>query len=309
MPNWCDTHITFYAHDGGEQALRDFHEHLMNVLMIYHQWGPHSWCGPWLQDVATYYGVNVQVVQRGYIDFLQPDITNNSFQMDVMDAWSPNIAFWDLLIKHFYGDNKIGFLWQASEPGMCIFVTNDKGILPRYNMSIAAENVDQLLKFDRLFDTSNGPFWFMNNEGPGDLSIFAGKWINYRKDPITNEYCRSFYDPVVSYYDWIEGDPYDCLERLEEYTQKIDDVETVEEAKALELPVSFMPFVYETTEDCAMSNVYTDVLIEKVDNHQIGNTTIKQMMQEAYSILSNPNLITPIMDDRKLFQRGDEING
>ena len=295
MPNWCETHITFFANEGGQEAIRHFHQCLLQAESIFSNIA-NIWRGRdlWLIDVARYYGVNVDTNQRGYFDFIQPDVTHDSFQVTVYDAWGPNIAFWNLLLSYFYG-NKIGFLWQAAEPGMSIYVTNDPGLLPRYNLTVCADNIDQLLTLDKLF-VKNGPFWAMGTDHEGDFSVYEGGWVSYRKDPSTDKYVKAFIEPSVNYYDYFEGDDDDCLGFLDDLTSVTQNAETLDDVQGL--PIYINPYVYQSTEECTTGEVYGDLMLNHIVNHD--KTTKDQLYEETAIRLEKP-FITPIMDNKQLF--------
>lgn len=316
MPNWCLTHFTFYANDDSD-AIYKFHKNLMNAAKVYVTWAANIpsarfWRGPdlWLVDIATYHGIDIDVSQRGYVDFIQPDVTHASFQMAVYDAWAPNIAFWAFLIHHCYND-KIGFLWDASEPGMGIYLTNDKGLLPRYSMTIAANDIDDVLKLDRLFDQNNAPFWYLNNS---DVNVYEGYWLqrgwNYDTGKPTG---YQFVDPNVSYYSNIEGDDWDCLEFLEDHASSVDSVETVEDALALKLPIHVDPFIYQSTESCTRDNLFSDALISSISDGTVKQKSADELFSEADNIINNgiDAAIKPIVDNPDLFRKvngNDEAN-
>jgi hypothetical protein len=306
MPNWCETHITFYANEGGEQAIQDFHRHLMEAQTLYPRLIKNPWSYDrdlWLVDVATYYGVYIDVTQRGYFEFIQPDVTHNSFQVTILDAWGPNIAFWVMLLGKFYG-NKIGFLYQAAEPGMGIYVTNDQGLLPRYNLSVHADNVDELLTLDRLF-IKDGPFWFMGDDHEGDFWAREGGWFNYRNYPDNEDgsvnYRSEFMDPCVYYYDQFEGDDDECLGFLDDLTSRIENVDSIESVS--QLPISVDSYIYENSTQAMNGQIYGDLLIDHIAN---GDTHITKegLDQEVASKLEN-SLVHPIMDSKDLFIPAD----
>ena len=295
MPNWCETHITFFANEGGQDAIQHFHQCLLQAESIFSNIA-NIWRGRdlWLVDVARYYGVNIDVNQRGYFDFIQPDVTHDSFQVVVYDAWGPNIAFWSMLLNNFYGD-KIGFLWQAAEPGMGIYVTNDHGLLPRYNLTVCADNIDQLLTLDKLF-IKDGPFWTMGTNHEGDFSVYEGGWFSYRKDPSTDKYVKAFIEPSVNYYDYFEGDDDDCLGFLDELTSVTQNAETLDDVQGL--PIYINPYVYQSTEDCTTGEIYGDLMLKHIVNHD--GVTSNQLLTETATRFEKP-FVTPIMDSKQLF--------
>lgn len=130
MPNWCGVYYTLMGvGPDGHNAITDLHTKL-NTL-----WKQKS-CGElWWVDVEEYLlGTNVFRIpcsKRGYIIDIS-DLNFDTFHIVCDDAWSANAAHLYSLLGMLYG-NAIQINYIATEPGMCLFYTNDRGMLPRYN--------------------------------------------------------------------------------------------------------------------------------------------------------------------------------
>jgi len=178
MPNWCNNFITFWS-DGtpeGNCALIDLHNKMEQVAKLMQQICPEN-RDLWEVYLAKYgYGVDISCYQRGYIYWISDIVGNGEeFSIECEDAWAPNIQFWQALLCYFY-QNRVSFTFQASEPGMQIYETNDWGILPRYNVNIYAEGVDELLNFDKLWNWDNPLFPRIDNDYVDNAQ---GEWTNY----------------------------------------------------------------------------------------------------------------------------------
>ena len=188
---------------------------------------------------------------------------------------------------------------------MGIYLTNDKGLLPRYSMTIAANDIDDVLKLDRLFDQKNALFWYLNNE---DVNVHEGWWMQKGWDYDTGKPTGyQFVDPNVSYYSNIEGDDWDCLEFLEDHTSSVDSVESVEDALALKLPIHVDPFIYQSTESCVRDNLFSDALISSISDGTVKQKSADELFSEADNIINNgiDATIKPIVDNPDLFRKVD----
>jgi len=232
MPNWCNNLITFWS-DGtpeGNCALVDLHNKMEQVAKLVQQ--IHLGSGDlWEVYLAKLgYGVDISCYQRGYIYYISDIVGNVEFSIECYDAWSPNIQFWQALLCYFY-QNRVSFTFQASEPGMQIYETNDWGVLPRYNVNIYAEGVDELLAFDKLWNWDNPLFPRIDNDC---VNNSQGQWIKYPCSPVFDEDGnRKYYDrwfmPTVNYYNEFEGDEDEVISDLKDLitlqpTDTIDDV-------------------------------------------------------------------------------------
>ncbi len=234
MPNWCNTFIEFFG-DGtpaGLAAIKDLHDRIMKTQELMKQMknSKYNWCEMWEVDLARFgYGVDINAYQRGYFTYVSDvDEEYQVIKIECDDAWSPNVVFWDALIKHFYG-NHITFFFQASEPGCCVYETNDPGILPRYNISVYAEGIDELLDYDKLWEYDNVFANLVNNP---EVSFNHNPWHKRVLDEI---------DPATGYHKMIdeysspaplllideEGDEDYVLECIEEY-KTLDDEATID---------------------------------------------------------------------------------
>lgn len=170
MANWCETYLTFQSNgsEAGNQALADFHNKLSciasNAKCIDLEG---HWINTlWEQDVEDYImskidslkGKSINANKRGYIGYMT-DINNHTFHVVCYDAWVPNVDFWYILTTALYPQGLIEILYQATEPGCDVFLTNDRGLLPKYHMNVSIEGVTNLLNFPGMFNQqlSYGP--------------------------------------------------------------------------------------------------------------------------------------------------------
>jgi hypothetical protein len=220
MANWCETYLTFQSNgtEAGNQALADFYSKLLCIAL-------NTKCvdleGHWIntlweQDVEDYImskidslkGKSINAFKRGYIDYIT-NINYHTFHVVCYDAWVPNVDFWYILTTALYPEGLIEILYQATEPGCDIFLTNDRGLLPRYHMNVSIEGVTNLLNFPGMFNQqlSYGPFMYLANQDAIQIyhdykCDYANKKVLRKFDEI--EYCQDF-----------EGDEDDILEQFE----------------------------------------------------------------------------------------------
>jgi hypothetical protein len=222
MPNWCNNFITFWS-DGtpeGNLGLKDLNDKIGQVFNLVREWKnmklfqsiPNCYASydPWECYLADYmYGIRIDCYQRGYITFCEDlDPGQDHFNVECDDAWSPNIGFWYYLLNYAYGGH-VTFTYQASEPGMCIFETNDQGLLPRYSALIYAEGINQMMEFDKIWDDSYSKTfqYLIPSEG-----VYNGKY------------------GVSLECNLIEGDEDEVLMNIDEYKTLSDDT-TIETLK------------------------------------------------------------------------------
>lgn len=142
MPNWCLTHITFETATNDERssiALRDFYDKISNQLEYGPNYIDNGFGYGWLGNYTMLSGL-VSVDQakndyyegyrcRGCITYLD-DFYEDNFYLIQQDAWSPNLAIWQGIINKLYTDPDTGLpliniYYQAEEPGMELYATND----------------------------------------------------------------------------------------------------------------------------------------------------------------------------------------
>lgn len=195
MPNWCNNFMQFF-HNGtpeGELALKDFHDRI--ALAIQKSTDPYA---TWEADIEKEFGICIQnTLKRGYVAYLD-EISNGAFYIECEDAWNANLGFWYTLIKYMYGD-KLDFTYQASEPGMCYFYTNNQGLLPRYSLNIYAETKD-LIRLPNVWDTSGGLFWELNRSHP---NVFISP-LNGRIN--VDDFVEGDEDEIIEHF----ADNYNC---------------------------------------------------------------------------------------------------
>lgn len=181
MPNWCETRLTFSSNgtEEGNKALIDFYNNLISILSKNEYDGKDVWEETIENTLFSMHEelkdktINRYYNKRGYIDFIDT-INNECFHMVCYDAWCPNIEFWYILVTTLY-QNLIDIQYIAHEPGNNLFETNDKGLLPRYNIWLYINGINDLMNFRNLIDKENsyGPFLCLDRQNP-DLSLFNG---------------------------------------------------------------------------------------------------------------------------------------
>lgn len=187
MPNWCNNFITFVS-DGtveGNACLVDLRNKIVNTKNLMCQLLTMSESNNfrtdrnlWEVDLARYgFGVDVNSYQRGYIYYIGDiDISGTQFDIECEDAWSANIQFWLALLQYAY-NGRIKLLFQAAEPGMGIYETNNQAVLPRYNVDVYADSFKDLLRLDKLWDWSDPLFPKLISPNVG---IYPGQWVTWR---------------------------------------------------------------------------------------------------------------------------------
>ena len=266
MPNWCNNFITFWS-DGtpeGNCALVDLHNKMEQVAKLMKQICPEN-RDLWEVYLAKYgYGVDISCYQRGYIYYISDIVGNGEeFSIECEDAWSPNIQFWQALLYYFY-QNKVSFKFQASEPGMQIYETNDLGILPRYNVNIYAEGVDELLVFDKLWNWDNPLFPRIDNDY---VDNSQGQWIKYPCSPLfDDDGNRKYYDrwvePRVYYWNEFEGDEDEVISETEELITH-QPFETIDDIKAIP-GISVNEWQYVDTDNAIEQEELCDKICSKI---------------------------------------------
>lgn len=221
MPNWCETTISFDGRDTeeGKRALEDFYNKIVETNGNEHCIVFEEMIEKHIVDTMTpLYPYNNNENKRGYIAWIN-DINYNSFTIVCEDAWTPNIKFWDKLIRSFYGDDKIDIRYQAYEPGMGLFWTNDEGLLPRYNFDFTAYGLKEIMKLPGMFDPSRsyGPFMFL------DSSNNCFNYTNYNKDIVgyVNFITDGDEDDVLGYIEECNLGKYNTIEQAEHELNKV----------------------------------------------------------------------------------------
>lgn len=216
MANWCETYLTFQSNgtEEGNQALVDFHNKLsciaLNTKCIDLEG---HWINTlWEQDVEDYImpkidslkGKSINANKRGYIGYMT-DINYHTFHVVCYDAWTPNVDFWYILTTALYPKGLIEILYQATEPGCDIFLTNDRGLLPRYHMNVSIEGITNLLNFPGMFNQqlSYGPFMYLDNQD--GIQIYQ----DYKCDCSNRKVLRKFNN--IEYCQDFEGIEHEIL--------------------------------------------------------------------------------------------------
>lgn len=271
MPNWCENYLTFMDNGTpeGEIALRDFHDRIKASYNVYKN-SENDYC--WECDIENYsydlsnglfqYQDKLPVNKRGYIEYVS-DINNGCFHMATYDAWSANNAFWILLLNRLYG-NMITFTYQASEPGMGLYYTNDKGLLPRYNVGIYTNGLENLMSIPTAFNTNDNLFMYLNIQNP---------YVGY---PTTSYNYSTKWDKPNKYdFDFhmiIEGDEDTVITECEDYVfgkempgiTKIDDIK---QHLSDNVDVDIDEFMYVSLESEVPTELLKTLLVASLDDN------------------------------------------
>ena len=264
MPNWCNNFITFWS-DGtpeGDVGLKDLNNKIGQTFSLVRDWGKmklferipncYAWYNAWECYLAEYmYGIHIDCYQRGYITFcedLEPG--RDHFNVECDDAWSPNIGFWQTLLNYAYCGH-ITFTYQASEPGMEIYQTNDSGLLPRYSAYIYASGIDRMREFDKIWDDSYSKTFQCLIPAEG---VYNGKY------------------GVALEVDLLEGDEDEILMNIDEYKTLSDDttIDTLENdyssPEAFRDTTHVFPWELVDIEECVHDEEATNTFISKFSN-------------------------------------------
>lgn len=279
MPNWCENCITF-IHNGtpeGEVALRDFHDRIIKAGRAYNIEGEYCWeC-----DVEDYsydqcnglfqYQDKLPVHKRGYIEHIS-DINYGCFHLVTYDAWAANNAYWVLLLNRLYG-NLITFTYIASEPGMCLYYTNDTGMLPRYNVGVYTDGLENLMSIPTAFNTDDNLFMCLNTQNP---------YIGYRRTPY--DYKNNWGKP--NHYDFdfhmiVEGDDDEVISECENYVfgkemPEISKIDDIKQHLPDNVDIDINEFNYVPLEDEIPQALFQDAIVSLLIHQDNNNDIIEE---------------------------------
>lgn len=130
MPNWCNTHITFYSKN--EVTVNDLHSKLMQYSSV-----PCKGCKDaiWLGNILLNAGIGtleeIKAEKYGYCRGWLEDIGDveqsdgyYSFFVTVEDAWAPHTEPFYHLLGKLYG-HEVKMAYAAEEPGCEIYQKYD----------------------------------------------------------------------------------------------------------------------------------------------------------------------------------------
>ena len=289
MPNWCENCLTFMSNgtpEGGI-ALRDFHDRIIKAYAYraYNNGDKNMWeC-----DIEDYsydqcnglfqYQDKLPVHKRGYITHIT-DINFDCFHMISYDAWAANNAYWVLLLNRLYG-NLITFTYQASEPGMGLYYTNDMGLLPRYNVGIYTNGLENLMNIPAAFNTNDNLFMCLNTQNP-----YIG---NYGRNDYKNNWSKpSQYD--FDFHMIVEGNDDEVISKCEDYVfgKEMPNISKINDIKQ-QLPdnvdVDIDEFDYVPLEDEVSQAICQDVaatlMLKNTNNSLNGEVSMKNIIEET----------------------------
>lgn len=282
MPNWCENCITF-MHNGtpeGEVALRDFHDRIIKAGRAYNIEGKYCWeC-----DVEDYsydqcnglfqYQDKLPVHKRGYIEHIS-DINYGCFHLVTYDAWAANNAYWVLLLNRLYG-NLITFTYIASEPGMGLYYTNDNGMLPRYNVGVYTNGLENLMVLPNTFNTTDNLFMCLNTQNP---------YIGYPR--VSYDYSKKWGKPHIYDFNFrmfVEGDDDEVIAECEDYVfgkemPEISKIDDIKQHLPDNVDININEFSYVPLEDEIPQALFQDAIASLLihqDNNDICNDIIEE---------------------------------
>jgi hypothetical protein len=140
------------------------------------------------------------------------------FDIEVHDAWEPNVNMFDIIIRQFYGDKiKMEYITGMSrddESG--ILTTNCFDLVDLTRVKVFAEGIDNVLQFHNCWDYSNNPL-FPSIDNPNVYHI-PGHWqtrrIGHNINPV-------YYPPNLEYDDILI---YDSRNAVPFYMKCIDNI-------------------------------------------------------------------------------------
>lgn len=286
MPNWCENYLTF-MHNGtpeGEVALRDFHDRIIKAGRAYNIEGEHCWeC-----DIEDYsydqcnglfqYQDKLPVSKRGYITHIS-DINYGCFHMVTYDAWAANNAFWVLLLNRLYG-NLITFTYQASEPGMGLYYTNDMGMLPRYNVDVYTDGLENLMSIPTAFNTNDNLFMCLNTQNP---------YVGYPRR--LYDYSTKWGKPSIYDFDFhmiVEGDDDEVISECEDYVfgkemSEISKIDDIKQHLPDNVDIDINEFDYVTLEDEVPQAIKDNAIISmlRYNNGLCDQETFAESIKDA----------------------------
>lgn len=118
MANWCST---FYAIEGGQDALEKIYDASINTLKKSESDGSYTWEG----NILINLGYNEKELNgydlRGFL-YDSPLLENGVLRLQCEEAWT--ITNFKTLIEELFSDVVVYFM--AEEPGCDYYVTNDE---------------------------------------------------------------------------------------------------------------------------------------------------------------------------------------
>lgn len=147
MPNWCYTN---YVVKGRESEVAALHKIIQDLEAREESLLPNGFGKLWLGNlVHTLGGDWKKIYCRGRI--LDHHIEDGSLMLQVESAWSEPSETRHFILEKFPG---LTIIFQAEEPGMCIFETNDKdGIYFPHRWLLDFNDESRDLYFYEYFET------------------------------------------------------------------------------------------------------------------------------------------------------------
>lgn len=146
------------------------------------------------------------------------DDDHYKFDIEVHDAWEPNVNMFDIIIRQFYGDKiKMEYITGISKDDESgILSTNCLDLVDLTRVNVFADGVDNVLQFHNCWDYRNNPL-FPSLDNPNVYSI-PGYWGARR---IGNTVTAVYYPPNLIYTDMLI---YDSRNAVPFYMKCLDNV-------------------------------------------------------------------------------------
>lgn len=142
MPNWCNTTITI--NNKNEKELKDFESKIKEWTS--HDYKENGFGLKWLGNIVGNSGIgtidenqDTDLSCRGWLT----DIDNLGSQLLISTetAWVPMLQMWVKLLEKYMPEAEL--IYQAEEPGLQMYVTNDSSLESTYVLDIF-DPVDKL---------------------------------------------------------------------------------------------------------------------------------------------------------------------
>ena len=169
MPNWCNTHITFYA--AKKENVVALHSKLMQYTAVpYDSEIDKSWLGNILLNAGIGTLAEIKADKYGYCRGWLDDIGDveqsdgyYSFYITVQDAWAPHTEPFYHLLDKLYG-HEVKMAYVGEEPGCEVYVKYDPNnlyyadceyVVDSYFPSECAEQYADIADMDNLQTLDN----------------------------------------------------------------------------------------------------------------------------------------------------------
>lgn len=187
MPNWCSTRITI-NHES-ESELKNL-EALINACME-KNYMKNGFGLDWLGNIVGNAGIGTIDIGketdlrcRGRLNYME--LYDNQLIVDTETAWVPMLKMWAKLLDKYLPDAEI--IYNAEEPGCCIYATNDPDLINLYIIDSWNEDIESnwkaneskvinvLQKLLKTEETDINKLLEIFNKSDEDYDISINKW-------------------------------------------------------------------------------------------------------------------------------------